>query len=311
VISWLNPDERLASKTFEDYMLEGVMSGVDAVLRITGQPHTNTLGYCVGGTLLSCTLAYMAAKDDHRINSATLFTAQTDFTKAGDLLVFIDDEQLKALEDLMAEKGFLDGARMAAVFNALRPKDLIWPYIVNNYLLGKQPFPFDLLYWNSDSTRMPPANPSFYLREFYMKNTLAQGLLKLGGVTLDLSKITVPIYDVAAKEDHIAPAQSVLNGAKLFGGPVRFVLAGSGHIAGVINPPSKQKYQHWILEEGDAKVLPTIDAFVAKAHEHPGSWWLDFKGWLSSLSGAQITPPEHGGGVFKPLEDAPGSYVRR
>ena len=310
VISWVNPDEQLASKTFEDYMVEGVVEAVGAVLRITGQPHTNTLGYCVGGTLLSCTLAYMAAKEDHRINSATLFTAQTDFTKAGDLLVFIDDEQLKALEDLMAEKGFLDGAQMAATFNALRPKDLIWPYVVNNYLLGKQPFPFDLLYWNSDSTRMPAANHSFYLREFYMKNTLAQGLLKLGGVTLDLSKITAPIYDVAAKEDHIAPAQSVLNGAKLFGGPVRFVLAGSGHIAGVINPPARKKYQYWILEEGDAKVLPTIDAFVARAVEHPGSWWPDFKKWLSSMSGAQITPPPPGGGVVTPIEDAPGSYVR-
>jgi polyhydroxyalkanoate synthase len=284
---------------------------VGATLRITGQPHTNTLGYCVGGTLLACTLAYMAATGDHRINSATLFTAQTDFTKAGDLLVFIDDEQLKALEELMAEKGFLDGARMAATFNALRPKDLIWPYVVNNYLLGKQPFPFDLLYWNSDSTRMPAANHSFYLREFYKNNTLAQGFLKLGGVTLDLSKITVPIYDVAAKEDHIAPAQSVLNGAKLFSGPVRFVLAGSGHIAGVINPPAKQKYQYWILEEGDAKILPTIDGFIAKAKEHPGSWWPDFKKWLSSQSGAQITPPQPGGGIFKPIEDAPGSYVRK
>jgi len=311
VISWVNPDERLASKTFEDYMLEGVVAGVDAVLRVTGQPHTNTLGYCVGGTLLACTLAYMAAKDDHRINSATLFTAQTDFTKAGDLLVFIDDEQLKALEDLMAEKGFLDGARMAATFNALRPKDLIWPYVVNNYLLGKQPFPFDLLFWNADSTRMPPANHSFYLREFYMKNTLAQGLLKLGGVTLDLSKIMVPIYDVAAKEDHIAPAQSVLNGAKLFGGPVRFVLAGSGHIAGVINPPDKKKYQYWIIEDGESKLVPTVEAFIAKAHEIAGSWWTDYKKWLSSLSGAQIPPPQLGGGIFTPLEDAPGSYVRK
>ena len=254
-------------------MLEGVVAAVDATLRITGQPHTNTLGYCVGGTLLACTLAYMAAIDDNRINSATLFTAQTDFTKAGELLVFIDEEQLKALEDLMAEKGYLDGARMAATFNAMRPKDLIWPYVVNNYLLGKQPFPFDLLFWNANSTRMPAANHSFYLREFYMKNTLAQGLLKLGGVTLDLSKITVPIYDVAAKEDHIAPAQSVLNGAKLFSGPVRFVLAGSGHIAGVINPPAKRKIPYWIFEEGDAKTLPTIDGFIAKAKEHPGSWW--------------------------------------
>ncbi len=312
VISWVNPDERLATKTFEDYMLEGVVEAVGAVLRITGQPHTNTLGYCVGGTLLACTLAYMAVREDPRINSATLFTAQTDFTKAGDLLVFIDEEQVKALEDLMAEKGFLDGARMAATFNALRPKDLIWPYVVNNYLLGKQPFPFDLLYWNSDSTRMPAANHSFYLREFYMNNTLAQGLLKLGGVVLDLSKITVPIYSVAAREDHIAPAQSVLNGARLFSGPVRFVLAGSGHIAGVINPPARQKYQYWLLEEGaDPKVLPTIDAFIAKAQEYAGSWWPDYKVWLSSVSGEQITPPEPGGGVYQPIEDAPGSYVRK
>ena len=311
VISWVNPDEQLASKTFEDYMRQGVLEATRVVLCITEQPHTNALGYCVGGTLLACTLAYMAATNDHRINSATLFTAQTDFTKAGDLLVFIDDEQLKALEDLMAEKGFLDGARMAAVFNALRPKDLIWPYVVNNYLLGKQPFPFDLLYWNSDSTRMPPANHSFYLREFYMKNTLAQGLLKLNGVTLDLSKVTAPIYNVAAREDHIAPAQSVLNGTKLFGGPVRFVLAGSGHIAGVINPPAKKKYQYWLLEDGDPKLIPTIDAFIGKAREYPGSWWPDYKKWLSSQSGGQIAPPEAGGGVFKPLEDAPGSYVRR
>ena len=311
VISWVNPDEQLASKTFEDYMRQGVLEATRVVLCITEQPHTNALGYCVGGTLLACTLAYMAATNDHRINSATLFTAQTDFTKAGDLLVFIDDEQLKALEDLMAEKGFLDGARMAAVFNALRPKDLIWPYVVNNYLLGKQPFPFDLLYWNSDSTRMPPANHSFYLREFYMKNTLAQGLLKLNGVTLDLSKVTVPIYDVAAKEDHIAPAQSVLNGTKLFGGPVRFILAGSGHIAGVINPPAKKKYQYWLLEDGDVKHIPTVEAYLGKAREYPGSWWPDYKKWLSEQSGAQIAPPEAGGGVFKPLEDAPGSYVRR
>ena len=311
VVSWVNPDERLATKTFEDYMIDGVIAGVDTALRITGQPHTHTLGYCVGGTLLSCTLAYMAAKDDHRIGSATFFTAQNDFTKAGDLLIFIDEEQLKALEVMMAEKGFLDGARMASVFNALRPKDLIWPYVVNNYLLGKQPFPFDLLFWNSNSTRMPPANHSFYLREFYLHNKLAQGQLKLGGVTIDLSRVTVPIYELAAKEDHIAPAQSVLIGAKLFGGPVRFVLAGSGHIAGVINPPTKQKYMHWVLEDGDPKVLPSIEAFLARAKEHAGSWWPDFSRWLGSLSGGKVPRREPGSAEFKPIEDAPGSYVRR
>ncbi len=228
IVSWVNPGAGLAAKTFEDYMRQGVIEAVDAVERITGEPQMNSLGYCVGGTLLASTLAYMAAKGDHRIRSATYFAAQVDFTNAGDLLVFIDDEQLKALDEVMFKAGYLDGARMSTVFNALRPKDLIWPYIVNNYLLGKQPFPFDLLFWNSDSTRMPPANHSFYLREFYLENKLARGLLKLGGVTLDLSRITIPIYELATKEDHIAPAQSVLIGAKLFGGPVRFVLASSG-----------------------------------------------------------------------------------
>jgi polyhydroxyalkanoate synthase len=310
VVSWVNPDAKLASKTFEDYMREGVFDAVQAVLRITGQPQTNSLGYCVGGTLLASALAYMAGTGDKRIRSATFLTAQTDFTKAGDLLVFIDEEQLKALDELMAQKGFLDGARMSAVFNALRPKDLIWPYIVNNYLLGKQPFPFDLLFWNADSTRMPPANHSFYLREFYQNNKLAQGLLKLGGVTLDLSRVTVPIYELATKEDHIAPAQSVLIGSKLFSGPVRFVLAGSGHIAGVINPPAKAKYMHWILDDVDPKAVPTIEAFVARAHEYAGSWWPDYAKWLAALSGGQVPAREPGCGVVEPIEDAPGSYVR-
>ncbi len=310
VVSWVNPDERLASKSFEDYMHEGVLAATDAVLRITGLPQTNALGYCVGGTLLATTLAYMAAKGDKRVNSATFLTTQTDFSEAGDLLVFIDDEQLQALDEVMEKKGFLDGARMASVFNMLRPKDLVWPYIVNNYLLGKQPFPFDLLFWNSDSTRMPPANHSFYLREFYRFNKLAQGLLKMDGVKLDLSRVTLPVYELASREDHIAPAQSCLHGAKLFGGPVRFVLAGSGHIAGVVNPPAKPKYMHWILQEGDVKSLPSIDAFVSKAVEHAGSWWPDYAKWLGALSGGQVPPREHGGGVLTPIEDAPGTYVK-
>lgn len=310
VVSWVNPDASLASKSFEDYMREGVLAATDAVLRITGEPRTNAVGYCVGGTLLASTLAYMAATGDDRIASATFLAAQTDFSHAGDLLVFIDDEQLKALDEVMAERGFLDGARMSAVFNMLRPRDLIWPYIVNNYLLGKQPFPFDLLYWNADSTRMPPANHSFYLREFYRDNKLARGLLSLGGVPLDLSRVTIPIYELATREDHIAPAQSVLVGSKLFGGPVRFVLAGSGHIAGVVNPTSRSKYQHWILEDGDPKSIPTVDAFVARAKEYAGSWWPDYAKWLGSLSGDKIAPREPGGNGFQPIEDAPGSYVR-
>ena len=224
--------------------------------------------------------------------------------------MFIDDDQLRALDEVMQKAGFLDGARMSSVFNSLRPKDLVWPYIVNNYLLGKQPFPFDLLYWNADLTRMPPANHSFYLREFYRYNKLSQGLLKLGGQLLDLSRVTMPVYELATKEDHIAPAQSVLIGSKLFGGPVRYVLAGSGHIAGVINPPAKTKYMHWILQDGDVKSVPTVEAFVARAHEFAGSWWPDYKNWLGALSGGRVEPRVPGSGPFAPIEDAPGSYVK-
>jgi polyhydroxyalkanoate synthase subunit PhaC len=310
VVSWVNPDMKLAGKTFEDYMREGVFGATDAVLKITGQPQTNALGYCVGGTLLASSLAYMATAGDNRIRSASFLAAQTDFSKAGDLLVFIDDDQLNALDEVMRKAGFLDGARMSSVFNSLRPKDLVWPYIVNNYLLGKQPFPFDLLYWNADSTRMPPANHSFYLREFYRYNKLAQGMLELGGVKLDLSRVNIPIYELATKEDHIAPAQSVLIGSKLFGGPVRYVLAGSGHIAGVINPPAKPKYMHWILEDGDPKTMPSVEAFLAHAKEFPGSWWPDYRKWLGSLSGGQVPPRVPGAEGFAPIEDAPGSYVK-
>jgi polyhydroxyalkanoate synthase len=314
IVSWVNPDARLSTKSFEDYMREGVFAAVDAAQRVTGQPQVNTLGYCVGGTLLSAALAYMAATGDTRVKSSSFMAAQADFSRAGDLLVFIDDEQLKALENLMNQTGYLDGARMATVFNMLRPKDLIWPYIVNNYLLGKQPFPFDLLYWNADSTRMPPANHSFYLREFYQHNKLAKGLLRLGGVALDLSRVTIPIYHLATREDHIAPAQSVFLSSKLFGGPLRFVLAGSGHIAGVVNPPQKPKYMHWLLDETeggpDPKALATVDEFVAKAREFAGSWWPDYTKWLTQYSGDHVPARQPGEGPLPAIEDAPGSYVR-
>lgn len=312
LVSWVNPDKRLAGKTFEDYMREGVLTAVEVATRAAGVDKVNALGYCVGGTLLSSTLAYMAQTGDRRINSASFLTTQTDFSKAGDLLIFINDTQLKALEEMMAERGFLDGSRMANVFNMMRPRDLIWPYVVNNYLLGKKPFPFDLLFWNSDSTRMPPANHSFYLREFYQLNRLAKGELMLGGVKLDLSKVTIPVYHLAAKEDHIAPAPSVFLGAKLLGGPVRFVLAGSGHIAGVINPPAKPKYMHWTLENGKdvLKGMPTLDEWFAKAKEHTGSWWPDYKKWLTNFSGDQVPSRQPGEENFKALEDAPGSFVK-
>jgi polyhydroxyalkanoate synthase len=314
IVSWVNPGETLAGKTFEDYMREGVLDAVSNALKAAGADQINAMGYCVGGTLLSTALAYMAAQGDARVKSASFLAAQADFTNAGDLLVFIDDEQIKALEKLMAERGFLDGTRMAAVFNMLRPKDLIWPYIVNNYLLGKQPFPFDLLYWNSDSTRMPPANHIFYLREFYQHNKLAKGMLEMGGVKLDLGKVTIPIYELATREDHIAPAASVFESAKLFAGPLRFVLSGSGHIAGVVNPPYKPKYNFWVLDgdsDTDPRTLPSVDAFIAKAQEFAGSWWPDYRDWLATLSGEKVPAREPGLPGLPPLEDAPGSFVRQ
>jgi polyhydroxyalkanoate synthase subunit PhaC len=312
VVSWVNPDASLSKKTFEDYMREGILDPLGVVQGITNSAKVNTLGYCVGGTLLGTTLAYMAAKGDERINSASFLAAQVDFSNAGDLLVFIDDTQIKALEAMMAEVGYLDGSRMAAVFNMLRPKDLIWPYIVNNYLLGKQPFPFDLLYWNSDTTRMPSANHSFYLREFYQANRLARGEMTIGGITLDLSKVTLPIYELATREDHIAPAKSVFTGARLFGGPVRFVLAGSGHIAGVINPPDRQKYMFWApADDSDAKAMPSLDDWMRNAQQLPGSWWPDYAKWLTGHSGDMVAPRTPGDGPMQPIEDAPGSYVRK
>ncbi|NJM34336.1 MAG: class I poly(R)-hydroxyalkanoic acid synthase, partial [Rhodomicrobium sp.] len=311
VVSWVNPDKSLAHKTFENYMHEGILEPLSVVLRLTDQEKANVMGYCVGGTLLGTTLAYMAAIGDNRFNSASFLAAQVDFTDAGDLLVFIDDTQIKALEEMMAEQGYLDGSRMAAVFNMLRPKDLIWPYVVNNYLLGKQPFPFDLLYWNSDTTRMPPANHSFYLREFYQNNKLAKGEMTIGGVKLDLKKVMLPIYELAAREDHIAPAVSVFKGAKLYGGPVRYVLAGSGHIAGVINPPASGKYMHWVPGGDDSKAWDSLDDWMKAATEIGGSWWPDYATWLGSFSGEQVPARIPGQGANQPLEDAPGTYVKR
>src|SRR5680860_714586 len=283
MISWVNPGANLAQKTFEDYMQEGILAAVEAVNRQLGVHHVNALGYCVGGTLLASTLAYMAAKGDDRVASASFLAAQVDFSDAGDLLIFIDDTQLKSLEEMMAEQGYLDGSRMATVFNMLRPRDLIWPYVVNNYLLGKKPFPFDLLFWNADSTRLPAANHAFYLREFYHENRLSKGEMMLGGVTLDLSKVKIPIYELFTKEDHIAPAASVFRGSKLFGGPVRLAMAGSGHIAGVVNPPARKKYQFWA--GGSA---PTLKDWIAQATETPGSWWPDWGKWLAAYSGEKI-----------------------
>jgi polyhydroxyalkanoate synthase len=306
VISWVNPDERQAQKSFEHYMKEGVLAAVEVVEKITGERGVDTIGYCVGGTLLSVTLAYCAAVGDDRIKSATLFTTQVDFKYAGELLIFVDEDQISSIENKMKAKGYLEGRSMASAFNMLRQNDLIWPYFINNYLKGKEPFPFDLLYWNSDSTRMPAANHSYYLRNCYLENNLSQGRMELAGVKLDLGKVKVPIYNLATREDHIAPAKSVFEGCKYFGGDVKYVLGGSGHIAGVVNPPGKPKYQFWT----GGKAEGTLEDWTAKASETPGSWWPHWQAWLNDMAPETVPARQPGGGKVKPIEDAPGSFVR-
>ncbi len=306
-VSWVNPDESLAQKTFEDYIREGPLAALDAIKQATGEDKVNAVGYCVGGTMLAVALAKMAANNDERITSATLFAAQVDFTYAGDLKVFIDEEQVEAIEQRMAERGYLEGSSMVTVFNLLRSNDLIWPYVINNYLRGKAPFPFDLLYWNSDATRLPAANHSFYMRNCYLDNKITKGKMVIGNTPIDLKTVKVPVYNLATREDHIAPAKSVLLGCKYFGGKVRYVLSGSGHIAGVINPPNKQKYQYWT---GRRPRSANLDGWLKKATEHPGSWWPDWLAWLKRHDAAEVAARVPGDGALKPIEDAPGSYVK-
>ncbi len=306
IMSWVNPDERQAEKSFEDYMHEGILTAVDAIRRATGEHQVSAMGYCVGGTLLSMTLAWMAAVKDDRIASATLLTTQVDFTDPGDLKHFVDEQRIKSIEEKMDEAGFLEGARMASAFNMLRPNELIWTYFVNNYLKGKEPPPFDLLVWNSDSTRMPKANHSFYLRNCYLENNLTKGKITLSNIRLDLKKVSIPIYNLAAKEDHIAPAKSVFNGAKYFGGDMRYVLSGSGHIAGVVNPADKPKYQYWTGPSPTGE----FENWVTQTVEHPGSWWVDWIAWMKDHAPEMVPARHPGDGALKPLCDAPGEYVR-
>lgn len=306
VISWVNPDERQAEKSFEHYMKEGILESLTQIENATGEKKVNAIGYCVGGTLLSVTLAYMAAKKDTRIASATLFTTQVDFTHAGELKIFVDEEQISTLEKHMKKRGYLEGSKMSTAFNMLRSNDLVWPYFVNNYMRGKEPFPFDLLYWNSDSTRMPAANHSFYMRNCYLENSLSKGNMIIGDERLDLSKVKVPIYNLATKEDHIAPALSVFTGSSCFGGPVQYVMSGSGHIAGVVNPPHRNKYQYWT---GHAP-KGNFDNWVAKAEEHPGSWWPHWHAWIEEQNNSQVPARQPGDNGVTIIEDAPGSYVK-
>ncbi|BBF93257.1 class I poly(R)-hydroxyalkanoic acid synthase [Blastochloris tepida] len=305
-ISWVNPDSRLAQKGFDDYVTEGPLTALDIIGEVTGEDGVHAIGYCVGGTLLSVTLAHMAHLGDRRIKSATLFTTQVDFTHAGDLKIFVDDDQVSAIERKMAEQGYLSGNKMAMAFNLLRSNDLIWPYVVNNYLKGKAPFPFDLLYWNSDSTRMPAANHSFYLRNCYLNNTLTKGKMVMFGHVLNLKDVTIPIFNLATREDHIAPARSAFLGSRYFGGKVDFVLAGSGHIAGVVNPPAKQKYQFWT----GPKPAGSYDTWLKHATEHPGSWWPYWLEWIRKQGSTPVPARIPGTGRYPPIEDAPGSYVK-
>jgi len=306
-ISWVNPDAHLAKKGFDDYLREGPLAALDAIKQATGEDKVHTAGYCVGGTLLAITLAYCAARGDDRIASATFFASQVDFTYAGDLKVFVDEEQIASLEKKMSEQGFLESKSMATVFNMLRSNDLIWPYVINNYLKGKAPFPFDLLYWNSDATRMPAANHSFYLRNCYLDNKLSKGEMVVAGEKINLKAVKIPIYNLATREDHIAPPKSVLLGCKFFSGPVKFVMAGSGHIAGVVNPPSKNKYQYWT---GPKPRNADLNGWLEKAKEYLGSWWPDWLVWLTRQSPTEVPARIPGEGALKAIEDAPGSYVR-
>jgi polyhydroxyalkanoate synthase len=306
VISWVNPDRRLAAESFADYMLKGPLAALDAIEQATGEREANAIGYCLGGTLLACTLGYMAAKRDRRIKSATFFVTMLDFAEAGELSVFIDEEQLTALEKRMDDRGYLEGRDMATTFNMLRANDLIWSFVVNNYLLGKQPLPFDLLYWNADSTRMPAAMHSFYLRNMYQRNLLAKpGGIRLAGVPIDLGKVRVPAFLLSTHEDHIAPWRSTYAATRLFKGPVKFVLSASGHIAGVINPPGG-KYGHWQNDNNP----PTADEWLAGAARHADSWWPVWEQWVETYAGGEVAARHPGDGKLTPLEDAPGSYVR-
>ncbi len=311
IISWVNPDERLAHKSFEDYMLEGPLAALEAIKKATSERRVNMVGYCIGGTLLACSLAYMTASKGKcwkdRVQSATFLTTLVEFSDVGDIAVFIDEDQVAALEETMNERGYLEGSEMANSFNMLRSSDLIWSFVINNYLMGKEPFPFDLLYWNSDSTRMPAAMHSYYLRKMYLDNALVQpGGLTLGGVPIDLTRIDGPVYLVSAREDHIAPWKTTYKATQVYGGDIRFVLSASGHIAGVVNPPAAGKYCHWVNEA----LVEDPDAWLEAAETREGSWWTDWKAWIKGHRGKKLKARTPGDGALPVLEAAPGSYVR-
>jgi polyhydroxyalkanoate synthase len=304
MVSWRNPGSEFRDATLDTYVLDGLLRAIDEVLALTQAPATHTIGYCVAGTTLAAALGYLDATGSaHKVRSATFFTAQVDFTDPGELKLLVDDAQLELAKALAADRGYFDGRYMAATFNALRANDLIWSYVVNNYLLGKEYMAFDLLYWNSDATNVPAKWHAAYLADFYRDNRLVHGEIAIGGVPVDLRRVRTPAYVQAGREDHIAPARSVLRMKDSWGGPLRFVLAGSGHIAGVVNPPSANKYGYWLLEGA----LPdTPEAFEAAATPHKGSWWPDWIAWLDPHSGGSVPARAPADGI----EAAPGRYVR-
>jgi polyhydroxyalkanoate synthase subunit PhaC len=307
VISWINPDASLADKDFDDYLREGPLAALDAIEAATGERSVNVIGYCLGGTLLGALLALMEARGDTRIHCATFFTAMLDFSEPGDLGVFIDEGQLASIEATMQERGYLDGAEMATTFNMLRANDLIWSFVVNNYLLGKQPMAFDLLYWNSDSTRMPARMHGTYLRKMYLENAFCRpGGIEVDGTPIDLRSISVPACFVSALEDHIAPWKSTYAGAQLLRGPVKFILGRAGHVAGIINPPGPRQYGHYTGP--DVHGLNAQD-WLAQATLHEESWWGEWGRWITAQSGERIQARVPGAGGLPALEDAPGSYV--
>ncbi len=309
VVSWVNPDEKLGRKNFEDYLKEGPLAALDVIEDITGSAQTSIIGYCLGGTLSSIALSYLKSiKEDHRVASVTYLTTLVDFADAGEISVFIDDSQLEALESRMSERGYLDASEMATTFNMLRANDLIWSFVINNYLLGKQPFPFDLLYWNADSTRMPATMHAFYLRNMYQKNQLIKpGGISLLGTPIDLAKITTPSYVLATREDHIAPWTSTYIATQTYDGDVTFTLADSGHVAGVVNPPKKKKYCYWT---NDA-LPPNAEDWLESATQHPGSWWDNWHIWQKQFAGEKVKARKRPGNQrYKTIEAAPGRYAK-
>lgn len=310
-ISWVNPDKKLAKKSFASYMEEGLLAALDAIEQATGEKSANVVGYCIGGTLLATSLAYMTAKKlNKKIASATFLTTLIDFRRAGDLSIFVDDEQLQMIDEKMEKTGVLEGSELRHTFSLLRANDLIWSFVVNNYMLGKEPFPFDLLYWNDDSTNMPAEMHSFYLRNMYRDNKLCRpNGIKINDTGIDVSKIKVPSYFISTKEDHIAPWTSTYEGMMLLGGEKRFVLAASGHVAGVINPPAAKKYHYWINTEIDDR--EHAEKWLEKAKQHEGSWWVDWAEWVQNTSGAKVPARKIGSGKLKVIEPAPGRYVKK